>query len=266
MMTSMMTLPPFSQIGTHIAETFSDELGANDAAFARRVYSQPLEVYRDRLAAVGMLDHEMILDAGCGFGQWMLAMKNSTNVVHGIDELAVRIEALNEVVDWLKLTNVQANQGKLTAIDSPDNSYTAIFCYAALVCTPWREVLQEFARVLRPGGRVYVTVSEIGLYVNLWCNRPNATADYEPRRVVAHTLANTLAYESDGTPPMSGEILIAREDARACFEDLGFTVLSVAGDGQTNFIPHKVTPKPFFQSEYMGLPGCYEIVADLKAA
>lgn len=52
---------------------------------------------------------------------------------------------------------VRVQQGDATALLTPDSSYDAVFCYHLLHhAVDWRAAVREAARVLVPGGRIYV--------------------------------------------------------------------------------------------------------------
>lgn len=52
---------------------------------------------------------------------------------------------------------VRVEQGDATALPAPDGTYDAVFCYHLLHHAPdWRAAVAEAARVLAPGGRLYV--------------------------------------------------------------------------------------------------------------
>ena len=54
-------------------------------------------------------------------------------------------------------SRVRVAQGDATALAAADGSYDAVFCYHLLHhADDWRAAVRESARVLRPGGRLYV--------------------------------------------------------------------------------------------------------------
>ena len=46
----------------------------NDKLFIQRVFSKGLDSYINRLEAIGFTKKSKVLDAGCGYGQWSIAL------------------------------------------------------------------------------------------------------------------------------------------------------------------------------------------------
>ncbi|MGE4291015.1 MAG: class I SAM-dependent methyltransferase [Desulfovibrio sp.] len=260
----------FDQIRTQLLRDFAPELGENDRRFIERVYGSGAETYADRLRAVGLDRCERLLDAGCGFGQWSLCLAVLGAAVVGVDVSLLRVRVANAAFAAASVAGhaVRANalQGGLDALPVESASVDGVFCYGTLFCTAWKQSLAEFARVLRPGGRLYFSANEIGYILNMWRERPHRSSDFDPREAAANTFRNTLEYEKHGTPPQGGQILITQGEARAQLERLGFDVLALAAEGSVNLRPGEIEPKPFFKSEYLGLPGCYEVLAEKRSA
>ena len=53
--------------------------------FFQRIYSTPFEKYSQRLSSIGFSKMEKVLDAGCGFGQWSIAMSEMNGKVTSLD-------------------------------------------------------------------------------------------------------------------------------------------------------------------------------------
>jgi len=60
-------------------------LGQNAAAFLERVYGGGFEKYSTRLSQHGFRGFCRVLDAGCGFGQWTLALSWMNQSVEAVD-------------------------------------------------------------------------------------------------------------------------------------------------------------------------------------
>lgn len=155
----------------------------------------------------------------------------------------------------------KALNGSIHELPLPDESFDGVFCYGTIFCTPWKESLAEMTRVLRPGGRLYFTANDLGYILNMWLNRPNRQADFDPREAAAHTFLNTLRYEQERIHPEKGQIIITQDEAVSELESLGFSHIEAGSEGTINVNSENDAPEPFFQSEYYGFPACYEILA-----
>ena len=188
-----------------LLESHEARLGPAAAAFARRVFSRSVESYAARLAQYGFSGRGAVLDAGCGFGQWSLALATTNASVESCDIQDERVDFLRELARLAAVENLRATRGDLAALPHPDASFDAVFCYGALFLTPWRESLGELMRVLRPGGILYVNANGFGWYKHLWTTQHNRTVGYEPRLQAARALLNTWRYDR-GEPAEGGGV------------------------------------------------------------
>ncbi len=118
----------------------------------------------------------------------------------GIDRYPASVTACREAVPDLG-ERVHVEVGDATRLTAPDDSYDAVFGYHVLHHTgPWREVVREAARVLRPGGRFFS------------CEMTARIVDSRPLRAVSH-------HPADGDRPTPDGI------AAAC-TDVGLTVVA----------------------------------------
>ena len=68
-------------INRQIIDKLTSELKDNDADFFKRVWNTNIEIYSNRLKAIGFENQEKVLDAGFGMGQWIIALSElNTNV------------------------------------------------------------------------------------------------------------------------------------------------------------------------------------------
>jgi SAM-dependent methyltransferase len=230
-----------------------------DSEFFQRVWQTDLDVYRARLAAIGMRGLGRVLDAGSGMGQWTVCLAEANQEVHGVDVDADRVHATAMIAEALGLRNVRMNRQALERLDYPDESFDGIFSYGVLMLTDYRKVIPEFFRVLRPGGRLYIMSNGVGWYMYNLLHPHNRSPNYNPRRLALETLGNTLAFAATGR--RRGEELIvpswrlARE-----LKTTGFEQVVVGGEG-TLRVSSEHVPRSFFQSRYYGLEGVYELLA-----
>jgi ubiquinone/menaquinone biosynthesis C-methylase UbiE len=95
-----------------------------------------------------------LLDVGCGDGTSVLA-RAPENAAVGIDISRTQLERAAETVPGVPLA-----QADMTSLPVCDGTVDAITAYHSLIHVPiddHRSVVEEFARVLRPGGRVLLS-------------------------------------------------------------------------------------------------------------
>ena len=172
---------------------------------------------------------------------------------------------MQEIAKNLEINNLDVCRSVLQTLPYDDAEFEAVFCYGVVFCTPWRESLREMARVLQPGGRLYVNANELGWYVHLWASEHNRKDDYDPRDVAVQSLRNTLEYEKYGKAPQRAQILIPQEEMQAELETCGLRVVQMGAEGTVRIDDSAPDIQPFFQGDYAGLGGVYEVVAEKNA-
>jgi SAM-dependent methyltransferase len=246
-----------------VVADFTSLLDPWAAAFLNRVYGCGLEPYRRRLKAHGFSGHQRVLDAGCGFGQWTLALAGLGNrEVVAVDHSAERLLFMRRVAACTGQTNVTARRADLCHLPEDIGTFDAAFCYSVLPWTPWRQVIPEFGRVLRPGGLLYVNAQGFGWYKFLWETRHNAAVDYDPRLVAGQALCNTVRYDQGLAPEPGTDVLIEPAALKQALTAAGFVDLRQGDEGTVFLEPPEQEPiQPFFAGQYDGCLGVYEILA-----
>ena len=109
---------------------------------------------------------EQVLDLGCGFGRHAFEVyRRGANVV-AVDWSAEEVAQVNTMFHAMRTEGeaspdllARAVRGDLTALPFPDNSFDAVIASEVLEHIPADEAaFAEIARVVRPGGRVALTV------------------------------------------------------------------------------------------------------------
>jgi ubiquinone/menaquinone biosynthesis C-methylase UbiE len=242
----------------------SGEIGHNDHLFLRRIFSEGLIKYENRLKAIGFTGKHKVLDAGCGYGQWSLALARLNDTVETCDISTLRVRFLLSLADQLGFTNLHAQVCGIDEMPYPDNYFDAVFCYGVIFLTPWRKSLVELARVLKPGGRIYVNANGLGWYMFLWQEEHNKADDYDPRAIAARCFGDTLIYEREGLYRPGMNLIIEQDAITQNLEDLGFTQILVAHEGCLHVDMSMPVPRPFFKGQYNENAAVYEVTAILN--
>jgi SAM-dependent methyltransferase len=247
---------------SEIADLFEDRLGANALAFLRRVYAKGMSDYETRIRACGMTNLGRVLDAGCGFGQWTLALALLNQRVYAVDVSAVRVGFLEALACRVGFPNIKVRVSSLESLPYRSAFFNGVFCYGVVFLTDWKASLRELSRVLKPGGRLYVNANGMGWYKRLWYDQPNRASDYDPRRVAALTLWNTWKYEHHEPLEAGGDLLIEPREMESFLREIGFCRIEIGAEGSLRVRGFRGRmPAPFFDGTYRGDTGVYEVMA-----
>ncbi len=247
-----------SSLNTALA-AYTNRIGHNDRLFLTRIYGDGLVKYQDRLSAIGLTEHNHVLDAGCGYGQWSLALSLMNRQVSSCDISHLRIDLLRDLVKNLGVVNLDLRVSGLAALPYPDGCFDAVFCYGVIFLTPWRQSLAELVRVLRPGGTLYVNANGLGWYMFLWKEEHNKADDYDPKAIAARTFSDTLRYDREGFYEPGMSLIIEPNAIQTEMQQLGIREIKCHSEGGLHLNKAAAAPKPFFKGEYYGQVGIYEI-------
>lgn len=242
-----------------LVEEASRFVEGNTREFMQRVWTPGTAVYRGRLQAIGFTGFDVVLDAGCGVGQWTYELARLNRRVLGIDFDPARLAAFAHIAAGAGLCNIDLACGSLERLPLADASVDAALCYSVIFQTDMTRSLPEFARVIRPGGRLYITGNGWGYFLRNLIEAPNRSAVYDPRRAalaaIGRRLRARIGRATRGTMPIPG-----REMAEQITR-LGFTKVRVAPDGDIT-VPGASAGRPFFPRTYSGFETCWEILAE----
>ena len=128
-----------------------------------------------------------VLDVGCGEGTQLLRLEQRGCVSLGLD---LAISPLLRC----RQRNLPVVRARAEALPIRTGKLDGIICKVALPYTEERLVVREFARVLKPGGRAFLSCHAAGYYVRYFTFSPSA------KRLVysARTFLNTWWYALTG--------------------------------------------------------------------
>lgn len=231
----------------------------NDYEYTRRMYAGGIERYTRRLESIGFKGLDRVVDIGCGYGQWSIALSRLNTRVDSCDAAENRVSFIHDLANELQVRNVSTSICHLPRLPYPDNTFDGAFCYAVINCTPWKESLREIGRILKPGGVLYVTTCDIGWYIYLWEEEHNKVNGYDPKRISADAFNSTLEYDRNRVYDGLGPLIMTKKDVVEELLSANFLDVRVAAEGLTG--GGRETSDRFFIEEYCGLPAAYEVMA-----
>lgn len=243
-------------------QNFRELLNPSDLRFLQRVYVGGLERYQRRLAQIGFEKQRSILDAGCGFGQWTLAMAQTCQQVTGIDVSFSRVSLSRHLAQANNVSNISFLQGRLEDTPFSESTFDAILSYSVLYLTNFERAFSEFQRILKPGGMVYICTNGPGRFLYEVLHNPNPTTDFSPRWYALKTFLNTILGKRDGLSAKAGAHFMTIRKTVKLLQALGFEIIASGGEGTiVLYEGDRNEPVCFYNTTYMGLENVFEIIA-----
>ena len=233
-------------------------LSQRDSLFFKRIYAGGLQKYIDRLEAIGFSGQGAnVLDAGCGFGQWSVAMSSLIGHVVGIDVSEDRIDAVKKISR--EIPKVKFQKGSVSKLPFPDDHFDFVFSFSVIYYTDVRVTIQELIRVLKPGGKIYICSNGIGWYFYNILKNPNASTDFNPRAYGFRTLFDSFLYHTLGrAPSIDGSVATSLAYISKLLKESGVDLLASGAEGSISLDPLNHEIKNFFPGRYLGLECCSE--------
>lgn len=239
----------------HISEWLGEDnwlsqiVSEQEANFLRLELSERSQAdYEKRLDMIGFSGRKKVLDLACGVGQWSVVMGNKNAEVIGVDKHSTRLMIGREISAHNDQSNVTFKWGRMEDVPAEDGAFDAVFCFGAFMFGNGDAALKEIWRVTEPGALVYVNANGWGWYAHRFLKMVKGEL---PRRqilgVALMALSTIFGRRRNRIYTPSG--------LRKMFEAQGFEVISFAGEGRIG------GSRPFYESEYHGMPGVFEILA-----
>jgi len=157
--------------GLNDYDSFAEGYSAsNETSFVHAYYERPA-----MLALAGDVTGRRILDAGCGSGPLSAALRDRGAIVTGIDKSTGMLEqARRRLGDDADLQVAELG----SPLPFPDDTFDDITASLVLhYLRDWGPALGELRRVLKPGGRLIVSVDH-PFAENLWHREAGLKPDY----------------------------------------------------------------------------------------
>lgn len=229
----------------------------NAKRFFRQVFSQGIATYTDRLIAIGFVGLGNVLDLGCGFGQWSVALAKLNRSVDSFDIDPERVKILQKIALDLSIDNIHAAVRSIDLVRA-QQGYDGIFCYSSLYYSDYRNSIPRLAKALAPGGLLYIGSNDLGWYIYNLLNPHNDSEDFSSRDFALQVIDNSLNLYTRGIMDPNFPIVTPLNSLIESCEEAGLEVLGHGPDGSVTLNGKK--PTSFYRGEYLGLTSVFEIL------
>lgn len=244
-----------SGLRVHIDSNLCESLEYESAAFLKRMFAGGLERYERRLNALGFRGMKSVMDAGCGFGQWSLALAKHNEEIWGVDIAENRITCAMAIAQQNNIRNVHFTCSALEKLDFPSEYFDGIFCYSVIYHTDEAKTLDEFERLLKSGGLLYLNFNSVGWFIYYLWRRGLLRFNSYPLRRSVEALTNFLRGKKTGY-----HVTTVRGISEA-LQQRGFRILAADGDGRIGAGRDLPQPQPFYPKYHLGLECVWEVLA-----
>jgi SAM-dependent methyltransferase len=234
-----------------------DKLSPSERTFALLEFSgaRQAEFYRQRVRAIGFTSSQRVLDAGCGMGQWSLALAEVNSFVEGLDLNDDRLWVATHLCLEAGRSNCAFGKGSMEDLPFPAAAFDLVFCYGAFMFTNMPKTLSEFGRVLRPGGRLYLNANTYGWYAHLIIDRGIRARNWSLVRQASQMVWRTFAGHT-------AQMLVREAWLRELLDLNGFGVIALDSEGHLNLGQGNGRgPLPGYPKTFYGLRSIIEVVA-----
>ena len=190
----------------------SENYSRTSAAYDRTRQAQGIEIIRRLLSHIPLpLSEQVLVDAGCGTGQYSAALIDSVQHIQAIDlNPGMLTVAANKLQAQIAAGNIELHQGSIDELPIDDESADAVMVNQVLhhladdATAGWpahQRVFAEFARVLKPGGITVInSCSHSQLEQGFWFYQliPEAVGRVQQRTADLDVLGSLLQHSGFG--------------------------------------------------------------------
>jgi len=231
-------------------------LSSNQKAFLQRVYSTDLNGYINRLKAIGFVNKSRVLDAGCGFGQWSIAMAQINKNIVAFDADEQRIKTAKMISNENGIENIDFQQGFLEDFSAKEESFDAIFSYSVLYLSNHEKSIENLSRLLKKGGQIYLNFNSYGIIPFILFERAIKRKEKESFNHFSQYFFNLFRKNKR---PLHA---ISIKELKRILEQNKLEIVKIAGDGEINFSHLEI--KKFYPATYWRLKNVVELIAIKK--
>lgn len=222
-----------------------EKLGVCLDDYATFVFRWDEAFYTARVRKVGFTGARHVLDAGCGYGQWALALARYNNHVTAVDNRWEMVRSTDKLCRHMGFSNVSVMQAALPHVGLRADTFDRIWCSFVLEYVDRDRTMRLFSELLRPGGQLYVSTNARGRWlVKALCGM--LRSDWNLARVSARTALRGNHGNAVPSYLDSGQV-------HAHVSRYGLRLIAVGSEGHVDLSTYDAASLPMFPPHFLGV-------------
>jgi SAM-dependent methyltransferase len=134
----------------------------------KRIYGLGIPYWRRCLEALGMTaPGGKVLEVGSGNGQWLIAYAEDSQEAIGIEpSRPIREYSIRKISGYPdKAKKIRVLEAAAERIPFADGYFDRVLCAGVFMFTNQKVAFREMVRVLKPGGKLYMSVNGLGYFI-----------------------------------------------------------------------------------------------------
>jgi SAM-dependent methyltransferase len=247
-------------IKTALISASKSLISARDKDFLRRVFSQDISFYVQKLKGLKFFGFDRVLDAGSGFGQWSIALSGLNNHVVGVEINYRRLFTAQQILRAIRDCSIDFLQSSVEILPFSNNSFDAIFCFSVVYDTNYPKVFKEFYRILKPGGKLYICANGFGWYLFRLVNNYNPSKDFNPRVDALETFIHSLGYYLMNYHIQDKSLVMSPRGTTYALQQAGFDKVNILSNDKSLNL-QGAEPISIYPRTYFGMTNVFEVLA-----
>ena len=238
------------------------------------LFSQELKVYQymavynfsdnyfvNRLSNIGFKNYGLVLDAACGKGDWLPALAKLNKKVHAFDFAKSSLTEAKQLALKKGVTNTKIFSASMLSIPIKNNVFDAVFCFDSLMFVNPVHTLNEFKRILKPKGKVYISVNRPGWILKCFWERGilnrNLSKIFMSLRIIYDTFMRMLInYEIKVE-----NTVYTKTNLERIAKKTGYKIIFIGYEGSYKNLDYEKYPA-CFEQKYLGIPVSIEAILE----
>jgi SAM-dependent methyltransferase len=200
-----------------------------------------------------------VLDAACGVGAWSISMAGNVEAVVAVDRNPARLQIGELLKRVNRVRNVEFVAGDLHDLPARCETFDLVICYSALMFVRAGTVIRELSRVLKPGGRMYISANGLGWYLFEGPWRAIVNRRFIDLKASALYVLRTYAKWLSGRD--LSHTAFRRSEVVKLLMANGLVPVAICDEGCAPIGALDAMPRPAYRGRYLGVNGVFDVIA-----